>query len=272
MFTSMLQIKDLYVETNGAEILKGVSLSFAPGKIYALLGSNGSGKSTLVQTLIGNPKYKITSGQISLDGKDISSLKPEERAKAGLFLSFQHPPQVSGITLGKFLRAVVNTQREKPYSPVEFHQLLKEAMAKLHLSQEFIKRPLDKGFSGGERKKLEILQMRLLQPRYVFLDEVDSGLDVDAIKLVAEHIKQACLLTPADKKTAEQKVSIIVITHHHKFLEFLSQDAKNSGIDKIDTVTVLHQGKVAASGSVELAKKIEKEGFEWLIRSSFEGV
>ncbi|MBI4152647.1 Fe-S cluster assembly ATPase SufC [Candidatus Woesearchaeota archaeon] len=242
----MIEIKDIHVEVEGTEILKGVSLTFAPGKIQALLGPNGSGKSTLAHVLVGHPRYKLTQGQIFLDGKDISSWKADERAKAGLFLSFQYPPSIPGVTIGKFLRTAVNAQREnrgqKPYSVVEFHPLLKEAITKLNLDPDFIRRYLNHGFSGGERKKMEILQLLLLQPRYVLLDETDSGLDVDAIKTVAEGIK---------KIRENTEMSIVVITHYQKFLEFLSPDS----------VSVLYQGRVAASGGYELAQKIEKEGF-----------
>ncbi|MBI2103341.1 Fe-S cluster assembly ATPase SufC [Candidatus Woesearchaeota archaeon] len=242
----MLEIKNLHVEVDGTEILKGVSLTFETGKVQALMGPNGSGKSTLAHALVGHPKYKITQGQILLDGREITHLRPDERARAGLFLSFQYPPSVSGITISKFLRTAVNAQRtacgEKNFSVVEFHTILKEAIAKLGLNPDFIRRYLNDGFSGGERKKMEILQMILLRPRYVLLDETDSGLDVDAIKIVADGITKARLDTT---------MSIVVITHYNKFLEFLSPDM----------VTVLYNGAIVASGGYELAKRIEKEGF-----------
>lgn len=246
----MLEIKNLHVEVEGTEILKGVSLKFELGKVQAVMGPNGSGKSTLVHALVGHPKYKITQGQILLDGKDITPLKADERAKAGLFLSFQYPPSVQGITISKFLRTAVNSLRtargESTYSVVEFHALLKEAIAKLGLNPDFIRRYLNHGFSGGERKKMEILQMILLKPKYVFLDETDSGLDVDALKIVADGI------TTARK---QQEMSIVVITHYNKFLEFLSPD----------TVAVLYNGSVLASGGYELARKIEQKGFGGMI-------
>lgn len=246
----MLEIKNLNVEVEGKEILQGVTLSLVPEKILALMGPNGSGKSTLVQALAGHPKYKITAGKIILDGKEITNSKPEERAKAGLFLSFQSPPIISGISVSKFLRTAVNSQREyrgeKPYSIIEFHALLKETVAKLGLPQDFIKRDLNKGFSGGERKKMEILQMFLLQPKYVLLDETDSGLDVDAIKIVGEGINLARQRT---------EMSLMVITHYHKFLQFLLPD----------TVAVLSKGSIIASGQAKLAEKIEKEGFGGII-------
>ncbi len=238
----MLEIKDLHVEVEGIEIIKGISLTFEPGKINALMGPNGSGKSTLAHALVGHPKYKITKGEIFIDGKEITHLKPDERAKAGLFLSFQYPPTVQGVTISKFLRTAVNAKREKPYSVVEFHGILKEAISTLGLNSDFIKRYLNHGFSGGEKKKLEILQMILLQPKYALLDETDSGLDVDAIRIVAEGIKLA---------HQRENTSFIVITHYHRFLEYLQPD----------TVSVLMQGKIVAAGGKELAAQIEKEGF-----------
>jgi len=239
-----LEIIDLHVAVQGKEVIKGVSLQFEQGKVHALMGPNGSGKSTLAHALMGDPRYTITSGKIILDGKDITFAKPEERAKAGLFLSFQYPSEIPGVAISSFLRLAVNNLHQKGLSVIEFHKLLKEKMAQLQVDPSFSRRSLNEGFSGGEKKRVEILQMLLLEPAYAFLDETDSGLDVDAIKIVAEGIQQA--------RKNKSSMGVVVITHYHKFLQFLHPDK----------VTVLMSGKVIASGGYELAQKIEQEGFE----------
>jgi Fe-S cluster assembly ATP-binding protein len=244
-----LEIIDLHVEINGTEIIKGVSLTFESGKVHALMGPNGSGKSTLAHTLMGDPRYKITSGKIVLDGEDITFAKPDIRAKAGLFLSFQYPSEVAGVTISNFLRAAVNSRLEKPLSVIEFHKILKENMALLKMDPAFGRRSLNEGFSGGEKKRAEMLQLMVLDPKYSLLDETDSGLDVDAIKVVAQGIKLA--------REKDNKMGVIVITHYNKFLEFLEPD----------TVSVLVDGKIIAAGGYELAKKIEQDGFEVMINA-----
>ncbi len=240
-----LQINNLHVEVEGKEIIKGVSLTFEQNEIHALMGPNGSGKSTLAQALAGNPKYNITKGTIIIDGKDSTKAKPEERAHQGLFLSFQYPPAVPGVSISTFLRTAVNARREqqslKPFTVMEFHAMLLHAMKQLKIDPSFSKRHLNDGFSGGEKKRMEILQMVLLAPRYALLDETDSGLDVDALKIVAESINQA-----------KGSMGIVVITHYNRFLEFI----------KPDRVSVLSHGIIVASGREELAKKIEEQGFE----------
>ncbi len=241
-----LEIIDLHVEINGKEIIKGVTLNFYPGKVHVLMGPNGSGKSTLAHALMGHPKYKIIKGNILLDGEDITNAKPEVRAQKGLFLSFQYPSEISGVTISNFLRTAVNNLREKKgmktHSVVDFHKLLKEKMAQLKIDASFSKRYLNEGFSGGEKKRMEMLQLAMLEPKYGILDEPDSGTDVDALKIIAEGIEQV-------RKKVE--TSIIVITHYNKFLEYL----------KPDTVSVLYNGKIVKSGGYELAQQIEKEGF-----------
>jgi Fe-S cluster assembly ATP-binding protein len=238
-----LEIIDLHVEVEGVEILKGVSLTFESGKIHALMGPNGSGKSTLAHTVMGHPKYVITKGKIVLDGVDITEEKTNLRAKAGLFLSFQYPAEIQGVTISKFMRTAVNNLREKPYDVMEFHALLKEKMASLNMDPSFSRRYLNHGFSGGEKKRMEILQLIMLQPKYAFLDETDSGLDVDAIRKVAEGINKA---------HAEHNMGIIVITHYNKFLEFI----------KPNQVSIIANGKIVKQGGPELAKQIEERGFE----------
>ncbi|MAF99443.1 MAG: Fe-S cluster assembly ATPase SufC [Nanoarchaeota archaeon] len=234
----MLEIQDLHVEVDGKEIIKGISLTFEKGKVHALMGPNGSGKSTLAKTIMGHPKYKVTKGKILLDGKDITHSKPDERAKLGLFLSFQHPTSV-GINMTNFLRTAVNSKREQPHSVMDFYNILKEKMSTLQVDPSFSRRPLNGSFSGGERKKAEILQMMMLQPTFALLDETDSGLDVDAIKIVAESINQ------------NKEMGMIVITHYNRFLQFV----------KPNKVTVMNDGKIVKQGGPELAEHIEEHGF-----------
>ncbi|MBI2666855.1 Fe-S cluster assembly ATPase SufC [Candidatus Woesearchaeota archaeon] len=247
-----LEIKNLRVEVEHREIIKDISLAFEAGKVHALIGPNGSGKSTLAHALMGHPQCKIISGSIVLDGKDITQEKPHLRARQGLFLSFQYPATVAGVTVSNFLRTAVNGLREargeKPYGVIDFHALLKEKMAQLKIDASFAGRSLNEGFSGGEKKRLEILQLLMLEPKYAILDEPDSGTDVDAIKIVAEGINYL-----------KKKISlgIIVITHYNKFLEFLEPDIVN----------VLINGKIVASGDRGLAKMIEKNGFEKIEKS-----
>jgi Fe-S cluster assembly ATP-binding protein len=244
--TKKLEIIDLHVEVEGKEIIKGVTLKFYPGKVHALMGPNGSGKSTLAHALMGHPKYKITKGTILLNGEEITKIKPEIRAQKGLFLSFQYPSEISGVTISNFLRTAVNNLREKknlaPYSVVDFHKLLKEKMAELRMDSSFSKRYLNEGFSGGEKKRMEMLQLAMLEPQYALLDETDSGLDVDAMKIVAEGVEQI---------RKEKETGIVVITHYTKFLEFL----------KPDTVSVLLNGKIVKTGGYELAQHINEKGF-----------
>jgi len=238
----MLEIINLHVEVEGKEILHGINLKFSPNTVHALMGPNGSGKSTLANTIMGHPKYVVTKGEILLDGENVLQMKPEERSKKGLFLSFQSPAEVSGVTISSLLRTAVNARREVPLSVVDFHALLKEKMTELKIDQSFSRRYLNHGFSGGEKKRAEMLQLMMLEPSYALLDETDSGLDVDAIKVVAEGIRQI-----REKK----EMGIIVITHYNRFLEFLQPEA----------VSVMIDGKIIASGGYELAKKIENEGF-----------
>ena len=250
-----LEIKDLHVEVNGTEIIKGVSLVFHPGKVHALMGPNGSGKSTLANAVMGHPKYKITKGQIILDGKDITHEKTNIRANLGLFLSFQYPAEITGVTISNFLRTAVNNKREKKYSIVEFHTLLKEKMKELEMDTAFVKRYVNEGFSGGEKKKAEILQLSLLEPKYAILDEPDSGTDRDAIKILGEGI---------EKIRKNKDMGIVLITHHQKILNYL----------KPDNVTILLKGKIVDTGDVRLAEEIELTGYKKYTgeKEGFEGV
>jgi Fe-S cluster assembly ATP-binding protein len=245
----MLEIIDLHVEVEGKEIIKGVSLQFEKGKVHALMGPNGSGKSTLANALMGHPKYKITKGQVILDGEDITNIKTDLKAKAGLFLSFQYPKAISGITISNFLRASYNSLKENKLSILNFHKMLKEKMKELNMDPSFSKRYLNVGFSGGEKKKAEILQLSILEPKYAVLDETDSGTDVDAIKIIAHGINKT-------KETTN--MTIIVITHYNKFLNYLSPD----------TISIINDGKIIEQGTVDLAHKIEEEGFEGIIQNA----
>lgn len=237
-----LEIKNLHVEIERKEILKGVNLTVDSGRVCALMGPNGSGKSTLAQTLMGHPKYKITKGKILIDGKEINEMSPDERAKLGLFLSFQYPKAISGVTLGSFLRAAYNSVKEKNISVLDFYKLLQEKMAELQVDKSFAKRYVNEGFSGGEKKKAEILQMSVLEPEIVILDETDSGLDVDALKIVAEGINNF----------RNEKRSFLLITHYNRILRYITPDV----------VFVMQDGKIVKEGGKKLAEQIEKEGFE----------
>ncbi len=203
-----LVIKDLHVEAQGKEILHGVNLEIELGKVHALMGPNGAGKSCLANTLMGNPAYKITKGKIILDGEDITNIGTTERARKGLFLSFQYPREIPGVTLSNFLRTAYNSINGGKINVLDFHKMLKQKMEELKIDFGFTKRYLNEGFSGGEKKKAEILQMSVLDPKYAILDECDSGLDVNGIKIVGEGIK----------KIMNPNKGILIITHYHRIL------------------------------------------------------
>ena len=237
-----LEIKDLHVSINDKEILKGINLVIESGKVHALMGPNGSGKSTLAQIIMGYPKYVITKGKILLNGEDITELKPDERAKKGLFLSFQYPKEITGVTLTNFLRAAYNSIHEPKLSVIDFHKMLKEKMEKLNIDASFTRRYVNEGFSGGEKKKAEILQMMVLNPKFAILDETDSGLDVDSLKVVANGINQI------DRKDK----GILLITHYYRILDYITPDV----------VHIMVDGKIVKNGGPKLARLIEEKGFE----------
>ncbi len=243
----MLEIINLHVEVEGKEILKGISLTIESGKIHALMGPNGSGKSTLANALMGHPKYKITKGKIILDNIDITNEKTDKRAKAGLFLSFQHPQEISGVRITNFLRTAVNEVKGTNHSVIDFHKLLKEKMQSLNIDSSFLKRNLNEGFSGGEKKRAEMLQLLMLEPKYAMLDETDSGLDVDAIRIVAEGINKV-----------KDQMGILLITHYDRFLQHLQPD----------TVSIISNGKIIQQGNYELAEQIQNEGFTGIINGN----
>ena len=253
----VLEIKDLHVSIGDKEILKGVNLKTGPGEVHAIMGPNGSGKSTLAYTLLAHPKYKVTKGDILLDGESILELTADKRAKKGLFLAFQYPTEVSGVGFSHFLRTAYNSlskamdgdDREVFITVREFQKYLKENIAKVGLREEFLSRYLNEGFSGGEKKRAEVLQMAVLKPKISILDEPDSGLDIDAVQSVAKAISNV----------STTDATVIIITHYARILKFL---------DKLDYVHVFAQGKVIQTGDASLADKLEAEGYEWALEKA----
>lgn len=244
----MLKIQNLSVTVAGKNIIKNLSLEIKPGEIHAIMGPNGSGKSTLSNTLMGNPKYQVTDGEILIDGENIALLSPDKRARKGLFLAFQYPEELPGVSLTSFLKtaytAMQKERGEEPMSIIEFRKVLRTLLKEFSLDSAFLNREVNEGFSGGEKKKVEILQMALLKPKYAILDETDSGLDVDALKIVADGIGQ---LTGKER-------GILLITHYQRILHYV----------KPHFVHVMINGKIVESGGHELSEKLEKEGYAWL--------
>lgn len=241
MPNAFLQISDLHVEVDGKEILKGLNLEVPKGEVHVIMGPNGAGKSTLANVLLGHPKYEVTKGKVEFDQTDITDLKPHERAKLGLFLSFQYPQEIPGITLENFLRTAKNATGQKPVKVLEFQKLLKEKMKVLEMDPEYASRYLNHGFSGGEKKKSEILQLLVLEPKLAILDETDSGLDVDAVRVVAKGIREF----------QNEDNALLVITHHKSLLEYIQPDLVHFLVD----------GRVVESGSRELIEEVERSGF-----------
>ncbi|HLC95988.1 MAG TPA: Fe-S cluster assembly ATPase SufC [Candidatus Nanoarchaeia archaeon] len=241
---ALLEIKDLHVEVSGKEIIKGLSISLELGKINALMGPNGSGKSTFANTLMGHPNYKITKGKIIFNGEDITGLEPDVRAKKGLFLSFQYPREIAGVTLTNFLKTAFNSIKEEKLSIIEFRKRLKEKMELLQMDSKFLDRYLNEGFSGGEKKRAEILQLMVLDPKLAILDETDSGLDIDALRTVSEGVNH---FMKKDK-------CILIITHYKRILEYI----------KPDKLFIMINGKIALQGSGDLVDQLEKKGYEWI--------
>ncbi|MFM7795996.1 MAG: Fe-S cluster assembly ATPase SufC [Candidatus Nitrosotenuis sp.] len=253
---AVLEIKDLHVQREGKSILKGVNLKTGPGEVHAIMGPNGPGKSTLAYTLLGHPKYEITQGKIIFDGEDITEASTDERAKRGLFLGFQYPTEVSGVGYSHFLRTSYNalskslqsSNREVFITVREFQNYLKKNLQTVGLRDDFLGRYLNEGFSGGEKKRSEVLQMAVLKPKVSILDEPDSGLDIDAVQAVAKAI--------SDVSTPD--ATIIVITHYARILKFLK---------KLDYVHVFAQGKVLKSGDAGLADELEQKGYDWIVKA-----
>jgi len=243
---TFLEVKDLKVKIEDKEILKGISIKVDKGEVVALMGPNGSGKSTLAYALMGHPKYEITAGKIFLDGEDVTEAAPDIRAKKGLFLSFQYPQEISGVSVSNFLRTALNAKRkdDDKISVMDFHKLLQEKMKLLKIDKSFALRYVNEGFSGGEKKRMEILQMAVLQPKMGILDETDSGLDIDALRIVAKGINSL--------KGSE--LGVLLITHYQRILNYITPDK----------VHIVMDGKIVKSGGKELALEVEEKGYEWV--------
>jgi len=239
-----LEIKNLHVEINGKEILRGINLSVKQGEIHALMGPNGSGKSTLANTLMGHPKHKITEGKILFNNEDITNLSPDKKAKKGLFLSFQYPTEISGITIQNFLKTSYNNLKNEKLPFFKFKKILQEKAKLLGIEESFLSRYLNEGFSGGEKKKTEILQLLTLDPTFVILDETDSGLDIDALKIVSNGIAQF--------KNPEK--SVLLITHYKRILDYI----------KPDKISIIKNGKIAMEGNADLIDHLEEKGYDWI--------
>ncbi|SES83425.1 Fe-S cluster assembly ATP-binding protein [Prevotella sp. kh1p2] len=245
---NMLEVKNLHAAIAGKEILRGINLTVGAGEVHAVMGPNGSGKSTLSAVLTGNPLYEVTEGSATFNGKDLLAMKPEDRAHEGLFLSFQYPVEIPGVSMVNFMKAAVNAKREyqglEPLNAAEFLKLMRERRKIVDLDSKLSHRSVNEGFSGGEKKRNEIFQMAMLEPQLSILDETDSGLDVDAMRIVADGVNR--LFTP-------QK-SIIVITHYERLLDMI----------KPNVVHVLYNGRIVKTAGPELAKEIEAKGYDWI--------
>ena len=244
----MLEIKDLHANINGKEILKGINLTVKPGEVHAIMGPNGSGKSTLSNVLVGHPAYEVTKGAVTFKGKDLLALAPEHRSHEGLFLSFQYPVEIPGVSMVNFMRAAVNEKRKYMGDPAltagEFLKLMRKKREVVELDSKLANRSVNEGFSGGEKKRNEIFQMAMLEPTLSILDETDSGLDIDALRIVAEGVNK--LKTP--------ETSCIVITHYQRLLDYI----------KPDIVHVLYKGRIVKTAGPELALELEEKGYDWI--------
>lgn len=243
---SVLEIKNLHVEIDGKEILKGVDLTLKQGEIHAVMGPNGTGKSTLAQAIMGHPSYEVTEGEVLLDGENILEMEVDERAQAGLFLGMQYPSEISGVTNSDFLRSAINAQREEgdEINLMQFIKKLDKNMDYLEMDPDMATRYLNEGFSGGEKKRNEILQLMMLEPKFGILDEIDSGLDIDALRVVSDGIN----------KLRGQEFGALIITHYQRLLNYVTPDV----------VHVMMRGKVVKSGGKELAERLESEGYDWI--------
>lgn len=244
---SVLSIKDLHVAIGDKEILKGINLTINTGETHALMGPNGNGKSTLLGTIMGHPKYKVTQGTITLDGEDVLSMSVDERSRKGLFLGMQYPQEIPGVANSDFLRSAMNARREKPLSLYQFIKAMDHATEDLEMDGNLAHRYLNEGFSGGEKKRNEILQMKLLEPKFALLDEIDSGLDVDALRIVADNINEM-------RETKKEDFGLVMVSHYERLYELV----------KPTHVHVLVDGNIVVEGGFELIEKINNEGYEWV--------
>lgn len=246
IFMSTLVIKDLHVAIDGKEILKGVNLTINTNEIHAIMGPNGTGKSTLASAIMGHPKYEVTSGTVELDGEDVLEMEVDERAQAGLFLAMQYPSEIAGVTNADFLRSAINARREEgdEISLMKFIRELDKNMEFLEMNEDMAQRYLNEGFSGGEKKRNEILQLMMIKPTFAILDEIDSGLDIDALKVVSKGINAM----------RGEGFGCLMITHYQRLLNYITPDH----------VHVMMQGRVVKSGGAELAQRLEAEGYDWI--------
>jgi len=244
----LLEVKDLHAGIDGKEILKGLNLQVKTGEVHAIMGPNGSGKSTLSKVLAGHPSYEVISGEVLYDGKNLLDLEPDERARDGVFMAFQYPVEVPGVSNSQFLRLAYNEKMkhlgQEELDPLEFNDYLKEKAKIVDMNPEFFKRSVNEGFSGGEKKRNEILQMAVLEPRLAILDETDSGLDIDALRIVAEGVN----------KLRSENNAIILVTHYQRLLNFIVPDV----------VHVLANGRIVKEGGKELALELEEKGYDWV--------
>ncbi|TDM03725.1 Fe-S cluster assembly ATPase SufC [Macrococcus carouselicus] len=243
---SVLEIKDLHVSIEGKEILKGVNLTIKQGEIHAIMGPNGTGKSTLSSAIMGHPKYEVTQGEVLLDGENVLEMEVDERAQAGLFLAMQYPSEISGVTNADFLRSAINSRRAEgqEINLMQFIKKMDKQMDFLEMDPDMATRYLNEGFSGGEKKRNEILQLMMLEPKFAILDEIDSGLDIDALKVVSKGINEM----------RGENFGCLIITHYQRLLNYITPDH----------VHVMMQGRVVKSGGEELAQRLEAEGYDWI--------
>ena len=245
---NLLEIKNLHATIDGKEILKGINLTVKAGEVHAIMGPNGSGKSTLSTVLVGHPAYTVTEGEIYYKGKNLLELRPEERSHEGLFLSFQYPVEIPGVSITNFMRAAINAKRQylgqEPMNATEFLKMMREKRALVNLDSKLANRSVNEGFSGGEKKRNEIFQMAMLEPTLSILDETDSGLDIDALRIVAEGVN----------KLKREDTSSLVITHYQRLLDYI----------KPDIVHVLYNGKIVKTAGPELVMELEERGYDWI--------
>jgi len=247
-FNLMLQIKNLHANVNGKEILRGINLTVRPGEVHAIMGPNGSGKSTLSAVLAGNPVFEVTEGEVTFEGKNLLDLAPEERSCEGIFLSFQYPVEIPGVSMVNFMRTAINEHRkykqQEPLSASDFLKLMREKREVVELDNKLASRSVNEGFSGGEKKRNEIFQMAMLEPKLAILDETDSGLDIDALRIVANGVN----------KLKSEHNATLVITHYQRLLDYI----------KPEFVHVLYKGKIVKSAGPELALELEEKGYDWI--------
>ncbi|MCQ2237506.1 MAG: Fe-S cluster assembly ATPase SufC [Bacteroidales bacterium] len=244
----MLDIKNLHATVDGKEILRGINLQIKPGEVHAIMGPNGSGKSTLSSVLAGNPAYTVTTGEVSFNGKNLLEMSPADRANEGLFLSFQYPVEIPGVSMSNFLKTALNAKRKyqglEPLSAAEFLKLMKEKKSIVEIDSKLTNRSVNEGFSGGEKKKNEIFQMAMLEPTLRILDETDSGLDIDALRIVASGVT----------KLKTENNATIVITHYQRLLDYIVPDY----------IHILYHGRIVMTGTKELALELEEKGYDWI--------